>query len=57
MESDIRARRIILAIALGALGGVFAVAVSRVIIPKMMAGMMKNMMARMKEEGCNPSEI
>jgi hypothetical protein len=57
METAMRNRKLILAAALGATGGLIVIAISRVILPRMMAGMMKKMMLRMKKEGCNPAEI
>ena len=54
-------QKIILAAALGALGGGIAVLLATRAIPKMMAqmrqGMMQNMMEKMKECGCTPSEM
>ena len=51
----------IIATVLGAVGGGLIVLLATRAIPKimsqMMAGMMQNMMARMKEEGCNPAEM
>ena len=51
----------IIATILGAVGGGLIVVLATKAIPKimsqMMAGMMQNMMARMKEEGCNPAEM
>ena len=57
METAMRNRKLILVAALGATGGLIVVAIAQVILPRMMAGMMKNMMLRMKKEGCNPTEI
>ncbi len=54
-------RGYIIAAVLGAVGGGFIVALATRAIPKimsqMMAGMMQNMMAQMKEEGRNPVEM
>jgi hypothetical protein len=47
----------ILAAALGAIGGGAIVAIATKAIPKIMSGMMQNMMARMAKGGCNPSDI
>ena len=51
----------IMAVALGALGGGFLVAVVTKAIPKMMskmmAGMMENMMSQMGEGDCDPVDM
>ncbi len=47
----------VLAAALGAVGGGLFVALATRAIPRMMAGMMQNMMAQMKASGCNPAEM
>jgi hypothetical protein len=51
----------ILAAGLGALGGgVVALLVTRALprmMSRLMAGMMQNMIAQMREGGCSPSEI
>ena len=47
----------ILAAALGIIGGGAIVAIATKAIPRMMSGMMQNMMARMAEGGCNPADI
>ena len=41
----------------GAIAGGLVVAWATNALPKMMSGMMQNMMAQMEGEGCNPSEI
>ena len=46
-----------LTFAVGAVGGGLIVAWATRAIPEMMSGMMRNMMARMQEEGCNPVEM
>ncbi|MFC1714769.1 hypothetical protein ACFL6S_13970 [Candidatus Poribacteria bacterium] len=46
-----------LAAFLGAIGGVAIVGIAAKVIPKMMAGMMRSMMANMGENGCNPAQI
>jgi uncharacterized protein YneF (UPF0154 family) len=50
----------VLAAIFGAIGGGFLVAYAIKAIPKMMAqiisGMMQNMMAQMRQSGCNPAE-
>lgn len=60
-SQDSTNQKIILAAALGALGGGVAVLLATRAIPKMMAqmriGMMQNMMEKMKECGCTPSEM
>lgn len=45
------------AFGLGAIGGAVLFAWSTNAIPKMMSRMMQNMMARMREEGCDPREM
>ncbi|MCL4534282.1 MAG: hypothetical protein M1370_03875 [Bacteroidetes bacterium] len=47
----------LLAVAFGAIGGGFAVALLTRAIPNMMSRMMQNMMAQMREAGCNPLEM
>ncbi len=47
----------ILAVALGAIGGGFLVTVVTKAIPKMMAGMMENMMSEMAAGDCEPADI
>ena len=47
----------ILSAVLGALGGGAVVALATKAIPKMMAGMMRNMMSRMGGKGCDPAMI
>ena len=46
-----------LAVALGALGGALLMALATQAVPKMMAGMMRSMMARMRDGGCDPAEM
>jgi hypothetical protein len=46
-----------LAAILGAIGGGLLVAVATKAIPKMMSGMMHNMMMQMRAKGFNPAEI
>ena len=61
MCTNDQTRRTILAAVLGALGGGLVVAIATQAIPKimsqMMPAMMKNVMAHMGEEGCNPAEM
>ncbi len=47
----------VLVAVLGAAGGGLFVAFATRAIPRMMAGMMQNMMAQMKASGCNPAEM
>jgi hypothetical protein len=60
-DQDSTNQKIILAAALGALGGGVAVLLATRAIPKIMVqmrqGMMQNMMEKMKECGCTPSEM
>ncbi len=62
MDEDLsQNQRLILAGALGALGGAILALLATRAIPKMMTemrqGMMQNMMEKMKERGCTPSEM
>jgi len=51
-------RGYVLAAVLGAIGGGLVVALATNAIPRMMSGMVQNMMAHMGgEDGCNPSEM
>ncbi len=54
-------QKIVLAFALGAIGGGVAALMATRAIPKMMdqmrTGMMSAMMGKMKESGCTPSEM
>ena len=50
-------KKYMLAFAMGVIEGGIIVGLATKAIPKMMSGMMQSMMARMKEEGCNPQEI
>ena len=50
-------RKYVFALALGAIGGGLLVAWATRAMPKMMSGMMQNMMAGMREEGCDPAEM
>ena len=47
----------VLAVALGALGGALLMALATRAVPKMMAGMMRSMMAQMRDGGCDPAEM
>jgi hypothetical protein len=46
-----------LAVILGAVGGGLLVAIATKAIPKMMSGMMQNMMMKMGKNGFNPGEL
>ena len=46
-----------LAVLLGAIGGGLLVAIATKAIPKMMSGMMQNMMMQMQKNGFNPGEM
>ena len=50
-------RGYIIAAALGVLGGGVVVALATKAIPKMMSGMMRNMIRHMEESGCEPAMI
>jgi len=52
-----KSRNYMLAVAVGALGGGLLVAWAANAMPKMMSRMMQNMMTRMREEGCDPTEM
>ena len=60
-STDSKTKNYILAASLGAIGGGVLVAVATKAIPRMMtqimSGMMRNMMAQMGDEGCDPREI
>ena len=50
-------KKYILATLLGAIGGGLAVAIATKAVPRMMAGMMRTMMAQMGEGDCDPAEM
>ena len=45
-----------LAVVIGAVGGGLLVAIATRALPRLMSGMMQNMMAQMKKEGVNPAD-
>ena len=47
----------LLVAALGAVGGGLVMALATKALPRMMSGMMQNMMSQMGGEGCNPAEM
>jgi hypothetical protein len=55
--TDSDRKKYILAASLGAVGGGLFVALATRAIPRMMSGMMRNMMAQMGEVGCDPAEM
>ena len=50
-------KRYALAVILGAVGGGLLVAIATKAIPKIMSGMMQNMMMQMRKKGFNPGEM
>jgi len=46
-----------LAVILGAIGGGLLVSIATKAIPRMMSGMMQNMMIQMRKNGFNPGEM
>ncbi len=56
-ENGSNAKKYALAFAVGAIGGGITIAWATRAMSKMMSGMMQNMMARMREEGCDPLEM
>lgn len=50
-------RKYMVATAIGAVGGGLLVALASRALPKMMAGMMHSMMAKIGGEGCSPAEL
>ncbi len=56
-EGGCNLRKYMVATALGAVGGGILVALASRAMPRMMAGMMRNMMAMMGGEGCSPAEM
>ena len=50
-------RKYMVATAIGAVGGGILVALASRAVPKMIAGMMYKMMAKMGGEGCSPAEL
>jgi hypothetical protein len=56
-KTESNRRNYLLTAALGAIGGGVLVAVVTKAVPKMMSGMMRNMMAEMGQAGCDPAEM
>ncbi len=60
-STDSHVQKFVLTALLGAIGGGLLVTVATRAIPKMMSqmmsGQMRQMMARMKEGGCDPAEM
>jgi hypothetical protein len=60
-DAEGNARGYLLAVAVGAIGGGLAVLVASRAVPRIMgpamAGMMRQMMSSMHEEGCSPADI
>ena len=56
-ETGSNTRKYVFTLALGAIAGGIAIAWATKAMPKLMSGMMRNMMAHMGEEGCNPAEM
>jgi len=50
-------RKYLYTFALGAIGGGLLAAWATRAVPRMMSGVMQNMMAKMREEGCDPAEM
>jgi hypothetical protein len=51
------ARKYLYTFALGVIGGGLLAAWATRAVPRMMSGVMQNMMAKMREEGCDPMEM
>lgn len=56
-DSGSNTMKYMLTLAVGVIGGGIAVAWATRAMPKIMSGMMQNMMAHMREEGCDPQEM
>jgi hypothetical protein len=56
-DTGSNAKKYIVVFALGAAGGGLLAAWATNAMPKMMSRVMQNMMARMREEGCDPREM
>jgi len=56
-EGDFNLRKYMLAVSIGAVGGGILAALATRAIPKMMSGMMQNMMSHMGGGGCSPAEM
>ena len=57
LNTDSHAKGYILAAILGAMGGGLVVALATQAVPKMMAAMMRTMMAQVRESGCDPGDM
>ncbi len=51
------ARKYVALMMIGVIGGAVLTAYTTRAIPRMMSGMMRNMMGEMQKEGCNPREM
>ena len=56
-DGDCNLRKHMVVMVVGAISGGILVALASRAMPKMMAGMMRNMMAMMGGEGCSPAEM
>jgi len=56
-EGGVNLRKYMLAVSIGVVGGGILVALATRAIPKMISGMMQNMMSHMGGEGCSPAEM
>lgn len=54
---QIRKSHLLISVVIGAIAGGILVAMSTNTIPKIVSGIMKKMMERMQECGCNPMEM
>ena len=56
-ETSSNGRKYLFTLAIGVIAGGIIVAWATKLMPKMMSGMMQNMMAHMGGEGCSPAEM
>ncbi len=56
-DTGLNIRKYMLTLAVGAVGGGLVIAWATKAMPKMMSGVMQNMMAHMAGEGCSPAEM